>query len=280
MPSPDARPSVDAVPAYIDTTKACIARVYDAALGGKDNYEIDREVIRQVKQVAPEVGKMAWDGRNFLIRVTRFIASKTGVTQFLDCGSGLPTAENTHQVAQRIQPDARVVYVDNDPTVLAHGRALLAENDQTCFSAADIFTPAEVLNDEVVRSHLDFSEPIALFQLNTLHHYDGEPSPQRIMAEYIDALPSGSYVALCHFFDPEDAGELSELARKTEQIFLHSPMGSGWFRTRTEIEGMLPGLELVEPGLVRCADWWPDGPQIQPLDPVQHCVVGAVGRKP
>jgi hypothetical protein len=276
----DAPLSEDAVPAYSDTTKACIARVYDAALGGKDNYEIDREVIRQVKQVAPEVGKMAWDGRNFLIRVTRFIAGKTGVTQFLDCGSGLPTAENTHQVAQRLQPDARVVYVDNDPTVLAHGRALLADNDLTHFSAADIFTPSEVISDEVVRRHLDFSQPIALFQLSTLHHYDGERGPQSIMAEYIDALPSGSYVAVCHFFDPEDAGELSELARRMEKIFLQSPMGSGKFRTRTEIEGMLPGLELVAPGLVRCSDWWPDGPQIRPLDPVQHCVVGAVGRKP
>jgi hypothetical protein len=280
MPGTDARSSDDAAPVYIDTTKACIARVYDAALGGKDNYEIDREVIRRVKQVAPEVGKMAWDGRNFLIRVTRFIASKTGVTQFLDCGSGLPTAENTHQVAQRLQPDARVVYVDNDPTVLAHGRALLADSEMTRFSAADIFTPSEVINDEVVRRHLDFSEPIALFHLSTLHHYDGERSPQSIMAEYVDALPSGSYVAICHFFDPEDGGELSELARKIEQIFVHSPMGSGWFRTRTEIEGMLPGLELVDPGLVRCADWWPDGPQIKRLDPVQHCVVGAVGRKP
>ena len=276
-----ARPSDDSeTPIYIDTTKACIARVYDAALGGKDNYEIDREVIRQIEQVAPEVGKIAWDGRNFLIRVTRFIAGETGVTQFLDCGSGLPTAENTHEVAQRIQPDARVVYIDNDPTVLAHGRALLADNDLTHFSAADIFNPHEVLNDEVVCKYLDFSKPIALFQFSTLHHYDGEPSPQAIMAEYIDALPSGSYVALCHFFDPEDAGELSELARKMEQIFLHSPMGSGWFRTRTEIEGMLPGLELVKPGLVRCADWWPDGPQIKPLEPGQHCVVGAVGRKP
>ncbi len=270
----------DATPGHVDLTKACIARVYDAALGGKDNYEIDREVVRQIKQGAPEAEKMAWDCRDFLIRVTRFIASQTGVTQFLDCGSGLPTAENTHQVAQRIQPDARVVYIDNDPTVLAHGRALLVENDQIHFSAADIFTPSEVIDDQIVRRHLDFSEPIALFQRSTLHHYDGERSPQSIMAEYIDALPSGSYVAVSHFFDPEDAGELSELARKMEQIFLRSPMGSGWFRTRTEIEGMLPGLELIEPGLIRCADWWPDGPRIKPLDPAQYCVVGVVGRKP
>ena len=133
-------------------------------------------------------------------------------------------------------------------------------------------------DDEVVRKHLDFSQPIALFQLGTLHHYDGERSPGDIMQEYIDALPSGSYVALSHFFDPEN--EYSELARRMEQIFLHSPMGSGLFRTRTEIERMLPGLELVEPGLTPCADWWPDGPRIKPLDQVSHCIVGAVGRKP
>jgi hypothetical protein len=173
-----------------------------------------------------------------------------------------------------------VVYVDNDPTVITHGRALLADNDQTFFSAADIFNPRELINDEVVRKQLDFSEPIALFQLGTLHHYDGARSPQSIMAEYIDALPSGSYVAISHFFDPETTSELSTLARRMEQVFVHSPMGSGWFRNRAEIERMFPGMELIEPGLVRCADWWPDGPRIKPLDPVQHCIVGAVGRKP
>ena len=267
-----------ALPVNIDTTKASIARAYDAALGGKDNYEVDREVVRQLQQVAPGLNQFAWDNRNFLIRVTRFIAGEVGVTQFLDCGSGLPTVENTHQVAQRIQPDARVVYVDNDPVVLAHGRALLEENDQTHFSAADIFEPREILHDEVVRKHLDFTQPIALFQISTLHHYDGERSPGDIMQEYIDALPSGSYVALSHFFDPEN--EYSELARKMEQIVLQSPLGSGWFRTRTEIESMLPGLELVEPGLTRCVDWWPDGPRTKPLLPEQHCLVGAVGRKP
>jgi hypothetical protein len=276
----DAPLSDDATPAYIDLAKASIARVYDAFLNGKDNYEIDREVFRRVQQVAPECALLAWDNRQFLIRVTRFIASETSITQFLDCGSGLPTAENTHHVAQRIQPDARVVYVDNDPTVITHGRALLVDNDQTFFSAADIFNPRELLNDKVVRRQLDFSAPIALFQLGTLHHYDGERSPQSIMAEYIDALPSGSYVAISHFCDPETTNELSTLARKMEQVFLHSPMGSGRFRTRAEIEGMFPGLELIEPGLVRCADWWPDGPRIKPLGPVQHCIVGAVGRKP
>jgi hypothetical protein len=276
MPDTDASQSVEPTP--IDTTKASIARVYDAVLNGKDNYEIDREVVRQLRQVAPEMSLMAWDNRSFLIRVTRFIAGQTGITQFLDCGSGLPTAENTHQVAQRIQPDSRVVYVDNDPVVLAHGRALLEENDQTHFSTADIFKPDEIINDEVVRKYLDFSEPMALFQIGTLPFCNDECNPQSIMAEYIDALPSGSYVAISHFIDPETS-ELSKFARGLEQAFLHSPMGRGVFRTRTEIEGMLAGLELLDPGLVRCADWWPDGPQIKPLDTVQYCIVGAVGRK-
>jgi SAM-dependent methyltransferase len=269
----------EVAPVYIDTTKASIARVYDAFLNGKDNYEIDREVLRRVQQVAPEAAQLAWDNREFLIRVTRFIASQTGVTQYLDCGSGLPTAENTHQVAQRIEPDSRVVYIDNDPVVLAHGRALLEENDQTHFVSADIFKPSKVINNEVVRKHLDFSQPIALFQLGTIHHYGDERSPESIMQEYIDALAPGSYVAISHFLDPETE-EHSDLARRMEDVFLHSPMGTGLFRTHAAIMSMFPGLELIEPGLVRCADWWPDGPRIKALDPVQYCIAGAVGRKP
>jgi hypothetical protein len=280
MSGTDARLPDDAVPTRIDPAKASIARVYDAALNGRDNYEVDREVLRRVQQVAPEIAQTALDNRRFLIRVTRFIAGQTGITQFLDCGSGLPAAENTHQVAQRIQPDAHVVYVDNDPVVLAHSRALLHENDQTHFCAADIFQPHQVINDEVVRTHLDFSQPIALFQLGTLHHYNGERSVQSIMAEYIDALPSGSYVAITHFLDPETTPE-SELSRRIEEALLRSPLGGGlWFRTRAEIEGMLPGLELIDPGLIPCTNWRPDRPRTTPLDPVQHCLVAAVGRKP
>ncbi|HEY0640277.1 MAG TPA: SAM-dependent methyltransferase [Pseudonocardiaceae bacterium] len=273
-----APPTSGDTPTYIDTSKASIARVYDAFLNGKDNYEIDREVLRRVQQVAPEAATLAWDNRNFLIRVTRFIAGQTEVVQYLDCGSGLPTAENTHQVAQRLSPESRVVYVDNDPVVLAHGRALLEENDRTHFSAADIFDPGQVLGDGVVRKYLDFSEPIALFQLGTLHHYDGARPPADIMREYIDALPSGSYVAISHFFDPQTE-EHSELARRMEDVFVHSPMGSGRFRTQDEILGMFNGLDLVPPGLTLCAEWWPDGPRLRPLDQVSHCIVGAVARK-
>src|SRR5690349_12705664 len=144
----------DVVPAHIDTSKASVARVYDAFLNGKDNYEIDREVLRRIQQVAPEATQLGWDNRGFLIRASRFIAAQTGITQFLDCGSGLPTAENTHQIVQRIRPDARIVYVDNDPVVLAHGRALLEENEQTHLIGADIFDPRAVLDNDVVRQQL------------------------------------------------------------------------------------------------------------------------------
>lgn len=267
------------VPVGVDPTRASIARVYDAFLNGKDNYEIDREVLRGVQKAAPEAQDLAIDNRGLLIRACRFLATQTEVTQFLDCGSGLPTAENVHQVVQRVDPEIRVVYIDDDPVVLAHGRALLEENDFTHFTAADIFKPQEVLNDPVVRKHIDFDEPVAFLQMGTLHHFEGPAEgPREIMREYIDALPSGSYVALSHFLDPEN--EYSEVARKMEEMFKHSPMGSGTFRTMSEIEELFDGLEMVSPGVTLCAEWWPDGPQLKDLSRASHCIAGGVGRKP
>jgi hypothetical protein len=266
-------------PVGVDPSRASIARVYDAFLGGKDHYAIDLEVFEGVRKVAPEAQDLAVENRNFLIRACRFIATQTGINQYLDCGSGLPTAENVHQVVQRIHPEARIVYVDNDPVVIAHGRVLLQENDQTHFVPADIFNPPEILENEVVRKYIDFDEPIAFLQMGTFHHYDGPRGrPAEIMRAYIDALPSGSFVALSHFLDPED--EYTAVARKMEDVFVHSPMGSGTFRTQAELLELFDGLDLVEPGLVRCADWWPDGPRLKALNPVQHCIAGAVGRKP
>lgn len=272
-------PESTRVPVGVDPTRASIARVYDAFLNGKDNYEIDREVFRSVRAKAPEAQDLALENRAFLIRVCRFLASQTGIDQFLDCGSGLPTAENVHQVVQRISPHSRVVYVDNDPVVYVHGRALLEENKDTTFVSADIYNPEEILENKVIREHIDFSRPLAFLQMGTLHHFVGDQDgPAEIMRAYIDALPSGSYVAMSHFLDPEN--EYSETARKMEDVFVHSPMGSGSFRTHAELAELMRGLELLDPGIVRCADWWPDGPQIKPLNQVQHCIAGAVGRKP
>lgn len=265
-------------PAAVNRSKASIARVYDYALGGKDNFEVDREVVEKLREVAPEIEQFTIDHRQFLIRVVRFLAGQAGISQFLDLGSGLPTSENTHQAAQMLNPKATVVYVDNDPSVIAHGRALLEDTDRTWFTAVDLTDAAAVLSDPVVTKHLDFTEPIGLLQLGTLHHHVGEPTPQEIMQRYIDALPSGSYVALSHFYDPED--DASELARRMEAVFVHSPLGSGVFRTKSEILAMLPGLELVEPGFSLLVDWWPSGPRLQPYLPSQRCLAGAVGRKP
>ncbi|HET6740220.1 MAG TPA: SAM-dependent methyltransferase [Kribbella sp.] len=273
----DAAKAPSSNPVGVDTSRASIARVYDAFLGGKDNFEVDREVLRGVQAAAPQAQDLARSNRNFLIRACRFLAGQAGITQYLDCGSGLPTAENTHQVVQRIQPEAKVLYIDNDPVVLAHGRALLEENENTRFVSADIFDPDAVLAMEEVRTFLDFSEPIAVIQNGTLHHYIGTEGAQ-IMQKYVDAVVPGSYTVVSHFFNPETP-EHSEVARRMENKFIHSPMGSGRFRTRAELMEFLPDQELVEPGLVLCDDWWPDGPRIKPLNQVEECIVGAVGRK-
>ena len=272
-----AQPTEGRAPAYIDTTKASIARVYDFALGGKDNYEVDRDTIERVRKIAPEVNQLAVDNRAFLIRAARFIATQTSITQYLDCGSGLPTAENTHQIVQRLQPEARVTYVDNDPTVIAHGRALLEDNEFTRFSDADIRDPEAVFSDPAVQGFLDLDQPLALFQVGTIHHFEDSDEPQKIMADFVERLAPGSMVAIAHFFDPENAD--SELARRMEQVFVHSPMGSGRFRTLAEIQGLFPGLDMIDPGVVPCYSWWPDGPQLQTEDDVQRCIVGGVGVK-
>lgn len=272
-------PHDERAPVGVDPSRASIARVYDAFLNGKDNYEIDREVMQGVLEVAPEARHLAYENRAFLIRACRFLASQTDLDQYLDCGSGLPTAENVHQVVQRIKPEARVVYIDNDPVVLAHGRALLEENELTHFAAANIFSPTEVFNDPVVAKHIDRSRPLAFMQMGTLHHFEGAPEgPREIMREYVDKLPSGSYVALSHFLDPEN--EYTAVARKMENRFRHSPMGSGTFRTMREIEELFDGLELIDPGVQVLANWWPDGPQLNELNQAQWCIAGGVARKP
>jgi SAM-dependent methyltransferase len=274
---PDVTKAPSSAPVGIDTTRASIARVYDAFLGGKDNFEIDREVLRQVATVAPQVTDLAWSNRNFLVRACRFLAGQAGITQYLDCGSGLPTAENTHQIVQRLQPNAKVLYIDNDPVVLAHGRALLEENENTLFISADIFEPEEVLGTPEVREFLDFSQPIALIQNGTLHHYLGDDSPE-LVQKYIDALVPGSYVVISHFLDPETP-EHAKTARALEERFTHSPMGSGLFRTHEQIEAMFNDLEMVTPGLVLCDEWWPDGPRVTPLSQIEECIAGGIGRK-
>ncbi|MCA1185995.1 MULTISPECIES: SAM-dependent methyltransferase [unclassified Saccharopolyspora] len=264
----------------IDTSRPSAARVYDCAIGGKDHFEVDRELTRRINDAVPEASSLAVANRRFLVRAVRFLAREAGIDQYLDCGSGLPTAENTHQVAQRIAPEAQVVYVDNDPTVAAHSRALLADQEGSHFLDADIHRPAEVLGSRIVRDELDLTRPLALLHVGTLHHYDeerGGRSAADLVGEYVEALPAGSFVAFSHFLDPEDAD--GEPARLVEEM-LRAGLGTGFFRTRAEIGAMLAGLEPLAPGLVVADDWWPDGPRRTPLPPVARCLAAAVARKP
>jgi hypothetical protein len=282
MNTPATSPSQ--VPVGVDPTRPSIARVYGGFLGGKDVYEVDRQVMNKINAAVPEAVDIARGNRRFLTRACRFLAVQAGIDQYLDCGSGLPTAENTHEIVQRHNDEARVVYVDNDPVVLAHGRALLENHDNVHMVSADIFVPSQVLENEVVRRSIDFGRPIVLLQVGTLHHLEGDSGPA-VMRQYIDALAPGSYVVFSHFFDPEDP-ELSPIARRIENILVNGPMGAGRFRTRAEIMAMLEGLELIspnamaEPGLAACDEWWQDGPRLKPLSKAARCIAGAVGRKP
>jgi SAM-dependent methyltransferase len=282
MNSPTTSPSQ--IPVGVDPNRPSIARVYGGFLGGKDVYEVDRQVMAKINAVVPEAVDIARGNRRFLNRACRFLTVQAGIDQYLDCGSGLPTAENTHEIVQRTNDEARVVYVDNDPVVLAHGRALLESNDNVHMVDADIFVPSQVLENEVVRRAIDFSKPLVLLHVGTLHHLEGDSGPA-VMKQYIDALAPGSYVVFSHFFDPE-VPELSEIARRIEHVLVNGPMGAGRFRTRGEILDMLDGLELIkpnalaEPGPAPCDEWWPDGPQLTPLSRAARCIIGAVGRKP
>jgi hypothetical protein len=265
------------LPTVIDTSTPNNARVYDAMLGGKDNYEVDRESCRALAAVDPKAPAGARLFRDWLIRVTRFLAGRAGIDQFLDLGCGLPTLENTHEVAQRFNPQATVVYVDNDPLVAVHGRALLEDNNRTHFAVADLRCPEQVLNDPAITRHLDLNRPLALMQCAPLHHLEDSERPYEIMMRYIDALPSGSYVALSHLYDVADGSELSRQARAAEKAVRDSGMGTSRFRTYEEIAAYFEGLELLEPGLVKLHKWWPDGP---PPSSSDMCALGAVGRKP
>jgi hypothetical protein len=268
------------VPVGVDPTRASIARVYDAMLGGKDNYDIDRAVKKELLKVAPELETIARDNREWLIRVTRFLVGTAHLEQIIDCGSGLPAAENTHEAAARLNPDTKVVYVDNDPVVAAHGRALLEGGKNGFFATADFTRPDEVFAHDTVTTHIDLTHPTGLMHVSTLHHVPDELDPAAIMRNYIDRLPSGSYVAITHFYDPQDDGPLSTLAAKLQDIMVNGPMGSGYFRTRDEITAMFDGLEFVEPGIARLPEWWPDGPRTTALLDVQNLILGGVARKP
>jgi trans-aconitate methyltransferase len=269
----------------VDVTRPSIARVYDLFLGGKDNYESDRVLYRQIMEIAPEIPEWARENRRWLTRVVTWLAREARIEQYLDCGSGLPTAQNTHQIAQGINPSATVVYVDNDPSVIVHGQALLVNNDRTSFAAADLTDPAAVLADPAVTDAFDPTRPIALVQALVLHHIQDTDEAREIVAAYVDALPSGSYLAISHASNPRDGSEAAELSTAIEEKFKASFQSLN-FRTPEEIASLFDGLELLEPGVVRLFDWWPPGSEhdddsAEGLRPDASLILyGGLARKP
>ncbi|MBP2324990.1 hypothetical protein JOF56_005375 [Kibdelosporangium banguiense] len=265
----------------MDTTRPSITRVYDAMLGGKENFQADRDIRDRLLALDPDFGRASWDNREFTVRVVRFLAADIGISQFLELGTTLPlpTTEHPHEVARRNNHEATVVYASVDPAVLAHGRALLADNDQTHMADVDFRQPRQVLENATVTKYIDFDLPVALFLVGIINHVPDKRDPAGIVASYIDGVPSGSYVALSHLLDPGPDHELADLAAGIRQVYSDAGF-PGWFRTQEQIKAMLTGLDLVNPGLVTLADWWPDGPRLRELSPMQRLIVGAVGRKP
>ncbi|MEV3985089.1 SAM-dependent methyltransferase [Nonomuraea sp. NPDC049758] len=270
----------DAPALDVDTTKPSVARVYDYMLGGKDNFEIDREVAQMALRIAPDAPQAARSNRDFLARVVRDLVVEAGIRQFLDIGSGLPTQGNVHEIAQAAAPGCRVVYVDHDPIVLVHGRALLAVDDGTTVIEADIRRPDDVLDHPETRQLLNLDEPVGLLLFGILHHLSDEEDPAGIAARLVGRLAPGSHVAVSHFHNPmEERPEVSRQAFEAERLF-NDTMGTGRWRTREEILGFFDGLELLEPGLVPLAEWRPEPGYRPALGITYHTFLGGVGRTP
>jgi hypothetical protein len=256
----------------IDTTRPSIARAYDVVLHGKDNFEVDRAFVAEIVKVVPEIYDVAAYNRQVLGRGVRFLVGQ-GVTQFIDLGSGLPTVENTHHVAQRADPGSRVVYVDNDPMVPAQGRALLAENDRTAVVARDLRDPAAILGDEDVKRLIDLGRPVGVMLVGVLHHLHDDEDPRGIVEAYMAAVPSGSYLFITHFCDS------SQDSRDAEKKYL-ALLGTGRFRTVAEITAFFDGHELVEPGVVPLPLWRPEAAVPGDLTVGQRLMYGGIARKP
>ncbi len=237
----------------IDFTVPHSARTWDWFLGGKDNFTPDRELGQQILQVLPDVREAARADREFLVRTVSHLVTEAGVRQFLDLGTGLPTANNTHQVAQRLASDARIVYVDNDPMVLAHARALLVgtSDGATDYLHADVGRPTTVLS-EASRT-LDFSAPIAIMMLGILQFIIDDAHARRTVATLLESVPSGSYLAIAHPVAGVDA-KLDEAIRMWNEQGIDPQQ----LRTPEEIAVFFDGMELLEPGVVPCPQWRPD----------------------
>jgi hypothetical protein len=262
-----------------DVSKPNVARVYDAMLGGKDNFAADREFVAEVLRFAPMAPLGAIANRQFLRRVVRYLVVEAGVTQFLDLGSGLPTQGNVSEVVHQFSARARVVHVDNDQIVYTHSRALLADQLTTDFVLGDVRRPREILTDPVVESMIDFGQPVGLLLFALLHHVEDSDQPERIMAELRTAMPSGSFVAISSLRLP--GPELSEQRAVTleGEKLLAGPLGGMRWREDSEIRSWFGDWELVSPGLVPLGDWRPPVAGQAAYPEIQQSFSGGVARK-
>ncbi len=257
----------------IDTSTPSIARVYDYLLGGKDNFACDRVVAEQLRAAVPEVEIMAAQNRAFLGRVVRYLAEE-GIHQFVDIGTGLPTQDNVHQVAQSLVPEARIAYVDNDPIVLAHARALLAENPNTIVVNGDLRDPKSILTDPDLTKLIDFTEPVAILLIGILYFFTDDDRPFDIVDELKSAMAPGSYLALSHVVSDDDLPGITR-AQEIYRTFL--PGKGDARRTRAQVQHFFDGLELSEPGVVYVRDWHGE----EDSDTARSMwMVGGTGRKP
>jgi hypothetical protein len=258
----------------LDTSVAHTARVWNYWLGGKDNFAVDRAVGDQVEGILPSVVVTARADRGFLGRAVRYLAGEAGMRQFLDIGTGLPTADNTHEVAQAVAPESRIVYVDNDPLVLVHARALLTSTPQgaTDYIEADIRDVDKILR-EAGRTP-DFSRPVALTLLGVLNFILDYDEARAIVRRLVDAVPSGSYLAIAHASNEVNPDE----AEAVRQFWNENARPAITFRNAQEITRFFDGLELVEPGVVSCSRWRPGPGDLEVTANVnQFC---GVARKP
>lgn len=240
-------------PEDIDLDRPSPARVYDYYLGGSHNYAVDRETARQIVRLVPETPRFARANRSFLRRAVEYLVA-AGVRQFLDIGSGIPTAGNVHEIAQRAAPDARVTYVDIDPIAVAHSRAILAGNDRVAVVQDDLRAPERVLSDPELLRVLDLDQPVAILMISLLHFVPDSDDPAGVIARYRDAVAAGSYLALSHIRripDPPADG------LKTLEIYerIGAPLTP---RTDAELLAFFAGFELVSPGLVALQEWRPE----------------------
>ncbi|RFS81263.1 SAM-dependent methyltransferase [Actinomadura spongiicola] len=262
--------------ADLKTNVAHSARVYDYLLGGKDNYAADREAAEEVVKIAPYMPTSVRASRNFMVRVARHLADECGVRQFLDVGTGLPTSPNLHEVVQGVEPTSRVVYVDNDPIVLVHARALLTSTPEgsSRYIQADLADPEAIMNAPEVRESFDMTRPVALCLLTVIHFVQDDDEARRIVRRLMEPLPSGSYLALSTINIESAAGPVRAAVAKHNE---HGIRSKG--RTTAQITGFFDGLELTDPGVVPVHHWRPDD-EAKKIDDTQVSIYGGLARKP